>query len=163
MPLPRNFKEFRGLQECLAHIRRLVLNLASLFHPFSHLMKKRAPFKWDDSYHKVFDNIKSYLSSPRCWGHLFLASLSYIVAHKHSLGALCAHENSKGKEKVLYYLSCTLVRVRAELNYSPIEKMCLAHMFAIQKKRHYMQVHTIYFISKPDLVKYILSRLILNG
>jgi len=61
----------------------------------------------------------------------------------------------------LYYLSRTLVG--AELNYSPIEKMCLALMFAVQKLRHYMQAHTVYVISKVDPIKYILSRPVLHG
>jgi len=60
--------------------------------------------------------------------------------------ALCAHENSEGKVRALYYLSCILVG--ADLNYSLIEKMCLALTFAIQKLRHYIQGHTAYIICK---------------
>jgi len=51
----------------------------------------------------------------------------------------------------------------AELNYSPIEKMCLALMFAIQKLRHYMQAHTLYVISKANSIKYVLSNPIIHG
>ena len=36
-------------------------------------------------------------------------------------------------------------------------------MFAEQKLRHYMQAHTVRVISKADLIKYILSRPVLNG
>ena len=61
----------------------------------------------------------------------------YIVAQEKSLGALMAQENKEGKERALYYLSQTLNG--AELNYSPIEKMCLALFFAIDKLEHYMQ------------------------
>ena len=53
--------------------------------------------------------------------------------------------------------------VGAELNYSPIEKICLALMFSVQKLRHYMQAHTVWVISKADLIKYILSRPVLSG
>jgi len=59
--------------------------------------------------------------------HLIL----YIAAQERSLGALCAWENSKSKEKALYYLSRTLVG--AKHNYSPFEKICLSLMFVIQK------------------------------
>jgi len=58
-------------------------------------------------------------------------------------------------------MSWTLVG--AELNYSPIEKTCLALVFAVQKFRHYMQAHNVHVISKADLIKYILTRPILNG
>ena len=87
--------------------------------------------------------------------------LVYIAAQEHLLGALCAQEKSKARERALYYLSHTLVG--AELNYSPIEKMCLALMFTVQKLRHYMQAHTVYIIAKANPIKYILSRLVLHG
>jgi len=66
----------------------------------------------------------------------------------------------KRKGKGPYYLSRTLVGV--ELNYSPIDKMCLALMFTIQKLRHYIQAHTVYVISKADLIKYILFKPVLH-
>ena len=101
-------------------------------------MKKGAPFKWDDSCQNTFNNIKRYLLSPPALGALVPDKplLLYITTQKCSLGALCALENSKGREKSLYYLSHT--SVGAELNYSLIVKMCLAIMFAIEKIRHYM-------------------------
>jgi len=74
---------------------------------------------------------------------------------------LLAQENEEGKENSLYYLSRTLNG--AELNYTPIEKICLALMFAIKKLRHYMQAHSVRLISRADPVKYILYRPILSG
>ena len=85
----------------------------------------------------------------------------YITAQEKSLGALMAQENEKGKEIALYYLSQTLNR--AELNYSPIEKMCLALFFAIDKLEHYIQAYTIRLIAKADLIKYVLSRPVVSG
>jgi hypothetical protein len=49
----------------------------------------------------------------------------------------------EGKENALYYFN-TLNG--AELNYSPIEKTCLALMFAIKKLRHYLQAHLVRLI-----------------
>jgi len=159
----RNLKELQGLQGHLASIRRFISNLAGYCHPFSHLMKKGAPFERDDSCQNAFDCINRYLSSPLVLGAPIPDKplLLYIVAQEDSLEALCAQENSKGKERALYNLSRTLVG--AKLNYSPIEKMCLALMFAVQKLRDYMQAHTVYVISKADLIKYILSRPVLYG
>ncbi|XP_074283794.1 uncharacterized protein LOC141608332 [Silene latifolia] len=76
-------------------------------------------------------------------------------------GGNCAQEIEDRKERALYYLSRTLVG--AELNYAPIEKICLALVFAIQKLRHYMQAHTIHVVSKANPIKYILSRPVLSG
>ena len=80
----------------------------------------------------------------------------YIAAQEKSLGALMAQENEKGKERALYYLSRTLNG--AELNYSPIEKMCLTFFFAIDKLEHYMQAYTVHLIANADPIKYVLSR-----
>ncbi|XP_074299880.1 uncharacterized protein LOC141631058 [Silene latifolia] len=85
----------------------------------------------------------------------------YIAAKERSLGAMGAKEIKEGKERALYYLSRTLVG--AELNYSPIEKICLALVFAIQKLRHYMYAHTIHAVSKASPIKYKLSLPILSG
>jgi len=85
----------------------------------------------------------------------------YIAAQERSLGALCAQENEEGEERTLYHPSQTLVR--AKLHYSPIEKMCLALLFVVQKFRHYMQSHTVRVISRVDPIKYILSRPVLSG
>jgi len=87
-----------------------------------------------------------YLSSPPVLGAPIPDKplILYIAAQERSLRALCAQENAEGKERALYYLSQTLVVV--ELNYSPIKKVCLTLMFAVQKLRHYMQAHTIQLI-----------------
>ncbi|KAA0063076.1 uncharacterized protein E6C27_scaffold468G001940 [Cucumis melo var. makuwa] len=137
MPSPKNLHELRRLQGRLAYIRSHAKN--------------------------AFDSIKKYLlnspvlSAPAIGKPLIL----YIAAQETLLGALLAQENDKGKECALYYLSRTLTG--AELNYSPIEKMCLALFFAIDKLRHYMQAFSIHLVAKADPVKYILSRPVISG
>jgi len=142
MPEPKNLIELHGLQGCLAYIRRFISSLAGRCHPFSHLIKKGAPFEWDESYKNAFKSIKKYLSSPAVLAALIPSKplTLYIAAQDRSLGALCAQENKQGKERALYYLNRTLVGT--ELHYSPIEKMCLALMFTVQL-RHYMQAHMV--------------------
>ncbi|CAL8136204.1 unnamed protein product [Prunus armeniaca] len=51
----------------------------------------------------------------------------------------------------------------AELNYSPIEKLCLALYFAATKLCHYMLPSVFQIISKTDLIKYMLTRPIIRG
>ena len=50
-----------------------------------------------------------------------------------------------------------------ELNYSPIEKTCLALFFAVDKLKHYMQAHTIHLVARADPIKYILAKPVLSG
>ncbi|XP_070677927.1 uncharacterized protein [Malus domestica] len=139
------------------------LNDAWRCQPFSRLMKKDVPFVWDEACHNAFESIKKYLSSPPVLGAPVPGKplILYIAAQESSIGALLAQENESQKERALYYLSRTLTG--AELNYSPIEKMCLALVFAIQKLRHYMHAYTIHLVAKADPVKYIMSKPVLTG
>ena len=84
----------------------------------------------------------------------------YIVAQECSLGPLLAQENEEIKKRALYYLSQTLAR--PELNYSPIEKTCLTLIFSTKKLRHYMLAYTVHLIAHVDLIKYVLSKLVLS-
>ena len=70
-------------------------------------------------------------------------------------------ENEENKEMALYYLSQTLTG--PELNYSPIEKTCLALIFSTKKLRHYMQAYIVHLIAHVDPIKYVLSKSVLSG
>ena len=138
MPSPKNLHELRSLQGRLAYIRRFISNLAGRCQPFQRLMRKDTVFEWDQACQNAFDSIKKYLLNPLVLSASTAGKplILYIVAQERSIGALLAQEKERGKERALYYLSRTLTG--AELNYSPIEKMCLALFFAIDKLRHYM-------------------------
>ncbi|XP_060200307.1 uncharacterized protein LOC132628548 [Lycium barbarum] len=162
MPEPRNIHELKRLQGKLAYIRRFISNLAGRCQPFSRLMKKGAPFKWDEAYTNAFENIKSYLMKPP----VLVAPVPgkplilYISAQERSVGALLAQENSEGKENSLYYLSRMMTP--NELNYAPIEKLCLALVFWIQKLKHYFQAHSVNLISRANPIKFVMSKPVLS-
>ena len=91
----------------------------------------------------MVEKIKRYLTQPPVLtapvsGKPFLI---YIRAMDHSLGALRAQNNDQGHEQAIYYLSRTMIG--AEHRYNPIEKECLALVFAVQKMRHYLVGQTI--------------------
>lgn len=85
----------------------------------------------------------------------------YVSATESSLGALLAQLDEQGKERAIYYISRTLVSY--EVNYTSIEKACLAVVFSSQKLRHYMLAHTIHLIAKIDPLKYLLGKAALTG
>ena len=126
-------------------------------------MKKDVHFEWDEACSNAFERIKRYLLNPPVLGAPIPGKplVLYIAAQEKSIGALMAQENEKGKERALYYLSQTLNG--AELNYSPIEKMCLVLFFAKDKLEHYMQAYTVRLIAKSDPIKYVLSRPVVSG
>ncbi|XP_070036194.1 uncharacterized protein [Nicotiana tomentosiformis] len=80
----------------------------------------------------------------------------YISAQERYVGALLAQENSEGKENSLYYLSRRMTP--NEMNYSPIEKLCLALVFSIQKLKHYFQAHVVRLVSKVNPIKFVMSK-----
>ena len=49
------------------------------------------------------------------------------------------------------------------MNYTSIEKSCLAVIFASQKLRHYMLTHIVHLIAKIDPLKYLLKKVVLTG
>jgi len=66
----------------------------------------------------------------------------------HFLRALQAQNNDQNHEQAVYYLS--RIMIRAEHRYNPIEKECLALVFAIQKMRHYLVGQHIHVISRVN-------------
>lgn len=49
------------------------------------------------------------------------------------------------------------------MKYPPIEKDCLALIFAVQKLRHYMLSHKVNLISRVNPLQYLMTRPILSG
>ncbi|KAK4390240.1 Transposon Tf2-12 polyprotein [Sesamum angolense] len=127
----------------------------------SCLMKKDVSFQWDEACDKAFKSLKSYLMKP-----LVLVApvpgrplILYVAAQEHYVGIPLAQKNNEGKENCLYYLSRTMTP--NELKYSPIEKLCLALIFSIQKLKHYFQSHSIHLVSKANPLKYVVAKLVL--
>ncbi|XP_019190497.1 PREDICTED: uncharacterized protein LOC109184956 [Ipomoea nil] len=120
------------------------------------------PFIWDKACKSAFESIKSYLMKPPVLTAPVHGRplILYISAQDCSVGALLAQENDKGKENALYYLSRMMTP--NELKYSPIEKLCLALVFAIKKLKHYFEAHTIRLVSKANPVKYVMAKVVLS-
>ncbi|KAK4411915.1 hypothetical protein Sango_0264500 [Sesamum angolense] len=131
--------------------------------PFNHLMKKEAPFQWDEGCQNAFESIKRHLLNLPVLGAPTPRKplLLYIAAQERSIGSLMAQENEERKEKALYYLSRTLTE--NELKYSLVEKVCLALSYAIKKLKYYFEAYSIRLISRADPVKFVMSKLVLSG
>lgn len=50
----------------------------------------------------------------------------------HVFGALLTQANENGQKQTIYYLS--RIKIRAEHRYNPVEKECLALVFAIKRQ-----------------------------
>ncbi|KAL0446060.1 UNVERIFIED_CONTAM: hypothetical protein Slati_1733900 [Sesamum latifolium] len=161
IPEPRNIHELKSLQEKLAYLQRFILNLAGRCQSFSRIIEKGVLIEWSEACRNAFRSIKSYLMKPP----VLVAPVPgrslilYIAAQECSAGALLEQENDEEKESALYYLSRMMTP--NELKYSPIEKICLALIFAIQKLKHYFQAHTVWFVSKANPLKYVMEKSVL--
>ena len=65
----------------------------------------------------------------------------YLEIEKGAIGAMLAQESEGKVEHVVCYLSKKLLQYEA--NYSIVEKICLAIIWAIKKLRHYFQSYRV--------------------
>ena len=84
----------------------------------------------------------------------------YLSADERSIGSALI-QKFEGKEQVIYYVSRRLLDV--ETRYSPMEQLCLCLYFSCTKLRHCLLLAECVVVSKDDVIKYMLSLLILNG
>ena len=115
-----------------------------------------------DIQQKAFEEIKEYMKSPPVLipprkGKPFKL---YISANDKTIGSALMQE-FEGKERVVFYLSRRLLD--PETRYSPTEKLCLCLYFSCAKLRHYLLSVECTVVSKADVIKHMLSMLILNG
>ena len=86
----------------------------------------------------------------------------YMKILDESTGCMLGQHDESGKrECAVYYLSKKFTA--CEMNYSLLERMCCALVWASHRLRQYMLSHTTWLISKMDPVKYIFEKLALTG
>ena len=136
--------------------------MANKAQPFNRNLHKGSTHVWNEECQHSLDQIKGYLAKPPVLMPPIPGKplILYISATVASLGALLTQSDETGKEHAIYYLSQTLVSY--EMNYTSIEKACLALVFASQKLWHYMLAHTVHLVPKFDPLKYLLSKAVLT-
>ncbi|XP_030923202.1 uncharacterized protein LOC115950091 [Quercus lobata] len=84
------------------------------------------------------------------------------VPEKPLLGALLAqYLEETGKENTIYYISKKMLPY--EEKYSPLEKTCVALVWATHKLKHYMLAYKILLIARIDHLKYLMEKLVQDG
>src|SRR3954465_9414864 len=121
-------------------------------------MRKGVTFVWDQACQGAFDEIKHYLTTPPVLvpptqGKPFFL---YVRSMERSLGALLVQKSDEGHEQAIYYLSRMMVG--AEHCYNPIEKECLALVFAVQEMQHYLAGQTIHVVSRVNPLRLLMTR-----
>jgi len=86
----------------------------------------------------------------------------YMTILEESMGCMLGQHDESGKrERVVYYLSKKFTT--CEMNYSLLERICCALVWASHHLRQYMLSHTTWLISKIGPVKYIFEKPALTG
>lgn len=133
-------------------------NFAINAKPLTNLLKKGALFVWSLKAHEAFEELKRALAStlilvPLLFDQPFILYTSTI---DESLGAMLAQEDDSGIERIIYFINHTLVA--AELNYSLVEKECLALVHATKKFKHYLHGNNTQVIILFDPLRYLLTQ-----
>lgn len=77
------------------------------------------------------------------------------------MGCMLAQESEDKVEKAIYYLSKKILDY--ETRYTPLEKACLALVWATRKLRHYLLAHSVILVSRLDPIKYLFEKPALTG
>ncbi|XP_070678842.1 uncharacterized protein [Malus domestica] len=123
-------------------------------------LKDSDKFEWREEHRAAFTQIKVALATPSVLvppRHDKPLKL-HISAVEESIDCLLAQDTDAGREQVIFYFSYIL-----EINYSPVEKLCLALFFAASKLWHYMLPSVTQVIAHTDVFQYMLTRPIVKG
>ena len=164
MPEPRIEKQVRGFLGRLNYIARFISQLTATCEPLFKLLRKNQSIHWNNDYQEAFGRIKQCLMNPSVLMPLMPRRplILYMTVLDESMGCMLGqHDDSRKRERVVYYLSKKFTA--CEMNYSMLEITCCALIWASHRLRQYMLSHTTWLVSKMDPVKYIFKKPALTG
>nr|KYP76062.1 Retrovirus-related Pol polyprotein from transposon opus [Cajanus cajan] len=133
---PSNKKELQSLLGKVNFLRRFILNLSGKTKVFSPLLLIAPPSKGRQ--------LKLYIST-----------------NDSTIAGMLVQEDDNGIERVIYYLTRTLVG--AENKYTPLEKLCLSLYFACTKLKYYPRPFDVLVFCRSNVIKYMLCKLVLHS
>ena len=156
IPIPADKQDLQRFLGMVNFIAPHLPQLSQLTSPLRDLLKELTPWTWDDDHQTIFEKVKQLVSTN--------ISLQYydpneevqleVDASIKGLGAAFVQNN-----KPVAFASKALTS--AQVNYSNIERECLAVVYGIQRFHHYLYGRPFTVISdhKPVMKKYHLLRL----
>ncbi|GJT14555.1 reverse transcriptase domain-containing protein [Tanacetum coccineum] len=140
LPSPRTVKEVQSLNGKLAGLNRFLSKSAEKSLPLFKTLKKcvkKSDFRWTPEAEQAFKQLKQHISelpmlvAPRPKEELIM----YLSASQGAVGAVLMTERDSIQTPV-YFVSRALQG--PELNYTPMEKLVLALVFAAKRLRSIM-------------------------
>ena len=123
------------------YYRKFCPNFSTIAEPLTRLLSKRAKFIWSPEWEIAFQNLKAILeSSPVLAAPNFSKPFKLVVdVSEVASGSALLQEDKVGVDHPVCYYSKNFNK--SELNYSTIEKECLALVLAIQHFEVYYLPH----------------------
>ncbi|GJW52562.1 reverse transcriptase domain-containing protein [Tanacetum coccineum] len=159
LPSPRTVKEVQSLNGKLAGLNRFLSKSAEKSLPLFKTLKKcvkKSDFRWTPEAEQAFKQLKQHISelpmlvAPRPKEELIM----YLFPSQGAIGAVLMTKRDSIQTSV-YFVSRALQG--PELNYTPMEKLVLALVFAAKRLRRYFQAHPIAVITDQP-IRQVMSR-----
>ena len=151
-------KEIGGFLGRIQYISGFIAQLTMACEPIFRLLKKEVPTVWNKQCQEAFEKIKSYLMKPPILvppAPKKPLSLN-LTTTDTAIGALLAqYLDETRKENAIYYINKKMLPY--EEKYSPLEKTCVALVWATRKFRHYMLAYKVLLIAKMDPLNYLME------
>lgn len=136
-PRPKNAKNIKQFLGLAGYYRRFIQNFSKISKPLTTLLKKETRFTWSDAQETAFTRLRDALCEEPVLQYPDFTK-SFIVttdASDTAIGGILS-QGEIGKDRPVAYASRLLHG--AELNYSTIEKECLAIVFSVEHFRSYI-------------------------
>jgi len=165
MRSPTNIKEVQRLIGRLTTIFRFLPKLVEQTQPIIQLLKKSVRLTWTDDCEKIFQKLKTTLTSPPILHKpdTHQPLLVYITATDHTVSATLVQDVG-GTQHHVYFVSKTLQD--PETRYQMVENLDLSLVHAARRLHPHFQNHSITvkidypiqkILQKPDLAGQMLS------
>ena len=138
LPPPKTVKGVRSFLGLANYYRQCVPAYAEIAEPLINLTRKGVKFDWTDACQRNFVQLKNALTADTVMAHpdpLKPYSL-FTDACDTAIGAILTQIDSKGRHRVIQYISHSLPDVQRR--WATIEKEAYAVIYALQKLRPYL-------------------------
>ena len=111
--------------------------------------------------HQRLSSPSTYLGTSNAQKTITLSLDHRKCGTENVVGSMLAQEDNDKNEWVMYYLSKRFHDY--ETRYTPIEKLCIALVQAMQKFRHIILPFQIWVVARIDHLKYLFEKPALSG
>ena len=152
--IPKSLYHLRAFLGLTSYYRIFIQNYAMIAAPLYELLKGSTHFVWSTDCQKSFDDLKSALTSYPIVAHYrdTGALTVYTDASYDGIGAILTQEQ-EGEEKVISYLSRSLIP--SEKNYTVSEIEALSIVFAVTRFRPYLFGHEFTVVTDHQALIYM--------